>query len=146
MTNKVGVGLGVMIFNAHGQILLGKRISSHGSDTWSVPGGHIEYGESLEQCAIREVREEAGITIDHPQFMAIGTDTFEDVHKHYVSIFMKAYVPLDTMAEVCEPRKTCEWRWFDSNKLPSPLFSLFQNLLDGNFHGECFPPKKPDQS
>ncbi|MDN6109542.1 MAG: NUDIX domain-containing protein, partial [Enterobacterales bacterium] len=48
MTVKVGVG--VIIANPQGQILLGKRCGSH-APFWSIPGGHLEEGETFEQAA-----------------------------------------------------------------------------------------------
>ncbi len=51
---KVGVGVIVV---KEGKVLLLQRKNSHGSGTWCFPGGHLEYGESLEECAKREVLE-----------------------------------------------------------------------------------------
>lgn len=63
MNDKINVGVGVMIFDKDGMILLGKRKGSHGAGEYSFPGGHLEYGESFEECAKREVMEECGIEI-----------------------------------------------------------------------------------
>ena len=52
---KVGVGVAVV---KDGKVLLGKRKNAHGEGTWSFPGGHLEYKESWEDCAIRETLEE----------------------------------------------------------------------------------------
>jgi len=55
------VGLGVLIFNERNQLLLGQRLNSHGADSWGPPGGHLEFGETFEEGAIKEVAEETGI-------------------------------------------------------------------------------------
>jgi 8-oxo-dGTP pyrophosphatase MutT (NUDIX family) len=54
------VGSGVIIENPRGEILLQYR-----SDTrkWGLPGGSMELGESLEETAIREVKEETGLDV-----------------------------------------------------------------------------------
>lgn len=66
MHKRPAVGVGVLIFNDKKQMLLGKRKGSHGAGTWCNPGGHLEFGESFEQCAIREVEEETGLKIVDP--------------------------------------------------------------------------------
>jgi len=91
MENIPRVGLGVLIFNQHGQILLGKRKQSHGSSSFGPPGGHLEFGESFEHCAIREVLEETGLNIVSPRFLAATNDLFELENKHYVSICVNFY-------------------------------------------------------
>ena len=48
------VGVGVIITRDDGHILVGKRIGKL-APYWSIPGGHLEVGESFEQAAIREV-------------------------------------------------------------------------------------------
>ena len=60
---SVKVGLGLYIFNEKHQILLGLRKSAHGNGTWCPPGGHMEYGESFEEGAVREAKEETGLII-----------------------------------------------------------------------------------
>ena len=54
------VGIGVIVMR-NGLVLLGERIGAHGAGTWALPGGHLEFGESVEQCARREVWEETGL-------------------------------------------------------------------------------------
>jgi 8-oxo-dGTP diphosphatase len=54
--NRPKVGIGVFIFK-DGKFLMGCRKGTHGAGTWSVPGGHLEFGESFEECAEREALE-----------------------------------------------------------------------------------------
>ncbi|KAN0065133.1 hypothetical protein ACQY0O_001630 [Thecaphora frezii] len=58
------VGVGVLVLNERGRILLGKRTGSHGAGTLALPGGHLELHESFEECAVREVLEETGIHLE----------------------------------------------------------------------------------
>lgn len=92
MTVKVGVG--VIIVNAAGQILLGKRCGSH-APYWSIPGGHVEQGETFEQTAIREVAEECGLHIDAPRFVGVTNNlrTWHDEGVHNVSVIMQVSAP-----------------------------------------------------
>lgn len=116
------VGVGVLIFNENNQLLLGKRLQSHGAMTWAPPGGHIEFGESFADCAIREVLEETNLHIREPKIFTITNDLFEPEQKHYISIFMKATLSGNPQAETMEPHKTQKWQWFNLSQLPDNLF------------------------
>ena len=61
-----------------GQILLCKRDISPRRGFWTIPGGFMEKGESLEECAIRETREEAGATVEITGLQGIYSTTFND--------------------------------------------------------------------
>ena len=91
MTNYPRIGIDAIVFNSKNKILLGKCISSNGESTYGNPGSHLEYGESFEECIIREVLEETNLIIKNPEFLAITNDIFEKEQKHYVSIFLKAH-------------------------------------------------------
>ncbi len=56
-----------------------------------MPGGHLEFGESFEHCAIREVLEETGLSInpESVQFLTATNDIMASERKHYVTIFVK---------------------------------------------------------
>ena len=56
------VGIGIMILR-NNKILMLKRKGSHGSGEWNLPGGHLEFGETISNCVIREVFEETGLKI-----------------------------------------------------------------------------------
>jgi mutator protein MutT len=60
------VGVGVILV-CEGRILLAKRKNEPGKDKWSVPGGIVELGETLEQTVVREAREETGLIVEEPE-------------------------------------------------------------------------------
>ncbi|MBO4480565.1 MAG: NUDIX domain-containing protein [Alphaproteobacteria bacterium] len=124
----VRVGIGCWIFSPTGQVLLGKRLSTHGNGTWAPPGGHLEFGESPEKCASRELMEETGIIIPENKFHIISftNDIFPD--KHYVTLHYRADNVVD-VPQIQEPDKCERWEWFNLDKLPLPLFLPAYNLL-----------------
>jgi 8-oxo-dGTP diphosphatase len=133
MTNDsatVRVGVAVLIVK-DGQVLLIKRQGSHGAGSWATPGGHIDFGETPEQCGIRETREETGLEVGEPTFRSITNDLFEAEQKHYITIWMEARY-ISGEPRIAAPREMTEIGWFRWNQLPQPLFLPLANLVSGN--------------
>ena len=124
---KVGVGIGVMIFK-NGRVLLGKRKGSHGAGEWAPPGGHFEYGESLEESARREVREETGLEIESINFLSLYNQK-DYMPKHVINIGLTAKWKSEE-AKVLEPEKCEKWQWYDIDNLPQPLFATVKNYVE----------------
>ncbi len=130
MDNRPKVGVGVIVLK-EGKVLIGKRKSSHGEGSWSFPGGHLEFNEEIEECAKREVMEETGICVKNIRKTAYTNDIFEKEKKHYVTLFVVCEYESGNV-EIKEPDKCENWMWFDTDKLPKPLFLPIQNLMKQN--------------
>jgi len=124
---NVRVGVGVVVIH-DGKVLLGKRKGSHGAGTWAFPGGHLEFGESFETCAEREVFEETGVKIKHIQKITFTNDPMPLENKHYVTCYVKAEMD-EGDVQIMEPNKCEAWEWFAWDQLPEPLFIPLLNLL-----------------
>jgi 8-oxo-dGTP diphosphatase len=123
------VGIGVIVRNEE-RVLVLKRKGSHGEGTWAPPGGHLEYGESIEECAWRETMEETGVVIGNARFFALTNDVMESEQKHYLTVWVEAdYVSGEALAAY--PEKVEEVAWAAWDALPEPLFAPFHNLLSG---------------
>ena len=122
---RVGVGV---IVRKNGRVLLGKRRGAHGAGTWSFPGGHLEFNESIEHCARREVAEETGIRIKNLRLTTFVNTLFKKEGKHYVTVFVTADYAGGRVTTK-EPEKCDGWQWFKPSALPHPLFEPIPNLL-----------------
>ena len=129
------VGIGVMIVK-DGKVLLGKRKGSHGAGEYAWPGGHMEYMESFEGCAKREVREETGMEIENIRFLRL-LNLKDYAPKHYVDIGLiadwKGGEP-----RIIEPDKIERWDWYEMDKLPDPLFSTIPTYFEAYKTGKNF--------
>jgi 8-oxo-dGTP diphosphatase len=125
------VGLGVVIVK-DGKVLLGKRKNAHGEGTWGFPGGHLEFGESYEDCARRETTEEADITIKNIRFVTATNDVFVEEDKHYITVYMLADYDSGEIKNM-EPYKLESWEWFTWDNLPQPLFLPIEHLIATGF-------------
>lgn len=127
------VGVGVIIIKDN-QVLLGKRINAHGEGSWCTPGGHLEFNESIEDCARREVMEETGIHIKDIKMGPFTNDIFKEEDTHYITLFVISKYDSGEV-KVMEPDKCEKWEWFDwDDNLPQPLFLPEQNLLKQNYN------------
>jgi 8-oxo-dGTP diphosphatase len=125
------VGVGVIVLR-EGLVLLGQRAGSHGADTWALPGGHLEFGESVEECAAREVMEETGLSIQDVRLGPYTNDVFVSEAKHYVTLFVTAGCPAGE-PQLREPEKCSCWQWFSWAELPQPLFQPLASLVRSGF-------------
>jgi ADP-ribose pyrophosphatase YjhB (NUDIX family) len=84
------VGVGCIVFDERGRILLIKRLYPPGRGRWSIPGGHVEEGEDVLEAARRELYEETGIDADPVGVMNVDTlivyDEKRNIKYHYVLI------------------------------------------------------------
>jgi 8-oxo-dGTP diphosphatase len=126
------IGVGVCVIK-DGKVLFGKRKNAHGEGSWCFPGGHLEWNESIEECAKREVLEETWLSIKDLRFGPYTNDIFEKENKHYVTLFVIADYDSGEL-KLMEPEKCERWNWFDWKKLPRPLFLPVQNLLKGKYN------------
>lgn len=112
-----------------------QRKNAHGEGSWAPSGGHLEFGESWEDCARRETLEELGVHIENVQFFGVTNDVFgaADDGKHYVTIYMRAELSEGQEPKILEPEKTNAINWFTWDTMPSPMFLPCQNFMKSQF-------------
>ena len=98
------VGVGVVVLNEQGEVLLAQRGKPPRAGEWSIPGGLLDLGEQLEDAARREVREECNIEIAIGGFVAtfepILYDAAGEIEYHYVLIdYWATYVSGNLLAQ-----------------------------------------------
>jgi len=123
--------IGVAVIVRRGDtVLLGRRRStSHGDGVWQFPGGHLEWGESVFDCARREAREETGLDVVVDGQGPWTNDRFVREDTHYVTLFVLTHSD-NGEPQRCEPDKCDEWRWCTWDALPEPLFLPIQHLRE----------------
>ena len=65
------VGVGV-VFAREGRVFLAQRKGELGGGSWGSAGGHLEFGETLEDCARREAREEFGVEVGEVRYLCVS--------------------------------------------------------------------------
>lgn len=112
MAAHVEVGVALIVCRSDNKILLQKRKGKHAPGCWGCPGGHLEKWETFEDCAQRELEEEAGkdIKVSFPETWTVTNNAYKNEDKHVATVFMVSrYVSGEAI--VMEPEKCEEWRW-----------------------------------
>ncbi len=135
LEKKPSVGVGIMIFKDN-KVLLGKRHGDpkkadselHGEGSWTMPGGKLHFKENLEDAAFREIFEETGVKINKEklEIISVTNDIVKDAHFVTIGFLCKDF---PGEPRVAEPDEITEWKWFDLNNLPSPIFFPSEKIL-----------------
>ncbi|KAK9051137.1 hypothetical protein SSX86_027763 [Deinandra increscens subsp. villosa] len=128
------IGVAVFILKDN-KILFGRRRSlSIAANTYGLPGGHLEFGESYEECAAREVKEETGLDIKNIEVLTSNSNLYYE-EKHLDITYARAYLsnPNQTPQNI-EPEKCEGWEWCDLNNLPEPMFGPLKEMLQSGFN------------
>lgn len=119
----IKTGVGVVIRNQHGQILLEKR---RDCGMWGLPGGKIEAGESIKQAAIREVKEETGLTVQITRLLGVYSEPKDRIVtylnngdvRHLIDIVLEARI---ISGELCCSSESEELKFFHPASLPPDI-------------------------
>jgi 8-oxo-dGTP diphosphatase len=124
------IGVGVLVWRGK-QLLLGKRIMQDRENCWQFPGGHLEYGETVNECAAREVMQETGLRVKALRHLGFTDRPFITAGKPYISLLVSCDYDTGEL-KTLEPDKCECWQWFDYHRLPSPLFEPIVIFLGQN--------------
>ncbi|PYD74972.1 NUDIX domain-containing protein [Novacetimonas pomaceti] len=119
------VGCGALVRRDDGRILLVRRRRPPEAGHWGLPGGKVDWMETLEHAVRREVEEETGLrvhlsrllcVVDHLTPASVG-----EAASHWVAPVYLATPVTSTRAELREPEALSAVDWFAPDDLPAPL-------------------------
>lgn len=118
----IGVGAGALLLNEKKQVLLSLRgpLAKNERGKWEIPGGQVEFGETLEEGLKREVKEELGIEIEIVEMLDVYNHILPDEHQHWVSPTFVCRI-VKGKPTIMEPGKSDRVAWFsieEAERLP----------------------------
>jgi len=119
----IGVSVGALIVNEKGELFLTKR-GQHATNergTWEIPGGKVQFGETLEDAVKREMKEEYGVDIMLAYQFPAQNHFIPDEKQHWVPTNFLCRIEENQAPKIMEPDKCDEIGWFSLDSLPSPL-------------------------
>lgn len=117
--------VGALIFNQEGKLFL-MQSSGKCGDSWIVPGGKVNFGETMEEALHREIKEETNMDIRVDGFL--GMREFIGEGKHFIFLEFKAYA--DLPQEIILNEEAVKFDWFSKEELANiKLFSGTEILI-----------------
>jgi 8-oxo-dGTP diphosphatase len=133
---RPSIGVATVVIK-DGKILIGED-TRKGDAVYGVPGGHWESGETLKECAKREVLEESGIICENIKLISVYDFYREDKGKSYVTIGMRADYISGNLSDLKEEGRL-NWNWYEPQEaLKLNLFAPDKILIERYLSGTIF--------
>lgn len=121
----IGVGIGAVIINPEGKVLLAKRgpKAKNERGKWEFPGGSVEFGDTMEDTIIREMKEELGVEIKTLKHLSPVDHIIPHEKQHWVTSGFIAKI-VKGKPKIMEPNKCEKIDWFSLKELEELVSEL----------------------
>lgn len=118
------LGVGAVIRNDRGEILMVLRNREPEKDTWSIPGGKIDIYETMVHGVVREIKEEVNLDIAVIGVLCTAETIQPEKAEHWVSVIYEAEVVGGELRNMEEGGAIGAIDWFPLHRLPDKLASF----------------------
>ncbi|HUW72113.1 MAG TPA: NUDIX hydrolase [Candidatus Humimicrobiaceae bacterium] len=109
------------------KVLLLKRALRPFFGSWTLPGGHVEYGETVEKAVKREMKEELGVTVKIKKLFGVYSDPKRDPRYHTTSV---VYLLGKTKGKIRINEESSEFKYFSLKSLPKKIGFDHRQILN----------------
>ncbi len=123
------VGANAIVFNEAGEILLTRRADN---GQWCLPGGHMDFGETLAETAVRETLEETGLHVQVERLIGVYSAPYPDgiTLNDTNQVVIASFLCRVTGGEPCLGSETTGIGYFPAHQLPQPLLSFHRQRIE----------------
>jgi ADP-ribose pyrophosphatase YjhB (NUDIX family) len=118
---KHRMGIALVCLDSSGRVLLLRHVF-HPTIPWGLPGGWLDRGESPADCALRELREETGLSADLGLVVHVSRE-------HKPNHLVIAYGATIRSGSMTLSGEIIEAKWFWPDILPQPLFPFVEEAI-----------------
>ena len=126
-----------VLFMKDDEVLLQLRKNIRFDGQYGVPSGHLDEGESVTDCAIREIKEEVGIDLKKEDLEFANVSHCNEYNKDYIQFFFVCK-NWEGEFENTEPDKCSEMKFFPINNLPDNMVSFVRSGIESILKKEVF--------
>jgi len=130
---KIGITADAVVLRDRGprrELLLVRRGIEPFKGSWALPGGFLDYKETLEECAVREVAEETGLDVKPVELIGVYSKPDRDPRGHTVSAAFLCELKGHAETETTAGDDASEAKWWPLGKLPRLAFDHSDILRD----------------
>ena len=120
MTEGPRLGVGAFIRDAEGRLLLVQRRREPEAGHWGLPGGKVDFGETVEAAVLREIEEELGVALRLDGLLCLVDQIDRAAGSHWVAPVYRAVIAAGDPVNR-EPAALAATGWFTLDALPQPL-------------------------
>ena len=121
------VAVDCAVINKKNEVLLIKKTHNIFKDQWALPGGHVDYGETVEKAVAREAKEEVGLKIVKPQLFGVYSDPKRDPRYHIISL---VYIARKFTGKVRGDYESSDQKFFKFNQIPKEIAADHRLILN----------------
>ncbi|WP_342765988.1 NUDIX hydrolase [Methanobacterium alcaliphilum] len=136
MFNNPLLTVDVVILCRDEKIIMVKRKNNPYKDFWALPGGFVEYGETVEHAACREALEETGLEVELDSLVGVYSEPSRDPRGHVITVCYLAKYKSGKLRADTDAKDVFRFNKselvemdlaFDHNKILNDVFQIFEN-------------------
>lgn len=127
VTQRTTIGVGAIIQDDRGRVLLIKRATEPEKGKWGIPGGHVNFQESLQEAITREVKEETGLDVVDSCLFTYTESIRADKDAHYIIFYFLTRT--EGTIKISQPEEIADASWHTPEQIKTMKLAFSHEKL-----------------